>query len=87
MFLNYNDNTMNTITVILYTFLFVTFLFFFNPLVVNYCEVSNIPYNLTLTINSIGFGNELTLMLSILSTVLFHMLSHKLVNFIMDFTY
>lgn len=86
MILN-DEDYMDTITAVLYTFMFVLLLLLFNPLVVNYCEVSKIPYDMTLSINSIGFGNELTLMLAIVSIVLFHILSHKLVNFIINFTY
>lgn len=86
MILN-DEDYMDTITAVLYTFMFVLLLLLFNPLVVNYCEVSKIPYDMTLSINSIGFGNELTLMLAIVSIVLFHILSHKLIKYIVRLTY
>ena len=64
-----NEKTQNMI-IILYIILFGIFLYIFYPIAQSYCDLNNIPYGLTLSINSIGFGNELVMTLSMISIVI-----------------
>ena len=66
-----NEKTQNLI-IILYIILFGIFLYIFYPIAKSYCALTNIPYDLTLSINSIRFGNELVMILAIISILLIH---------------
>lgn len=68
------DEKITNILFSLYYTLFIVLLFIFNPIAHSFCDNINIPYDLTLTVNSIGFGNELVILLSIVSIILFHYL-------------
>ena len=77
----YTDNELKIIFVT-YSFLFILFLSIFHPLVETICTNSDIPFDLTLSVMSMGFGNELILLFSLLSLALFHIIISLLLKLI-----
>lgn len=71
-FENIREEKIQDVLFIMYFIVFEMLLFLFYPLAHYICSLSNIPYDLTLTINSIGFGNELVLLLAIVGTIMIH---------------
>jgi hypothetical protein len=77
----YTDDELK-IFLVTYTFLFAFFLSIFYPLVETICTNLDVPFDLTLSVMSMGFGNELILLFSLLSLALFHIIISLLIKLI-----
>lgn len=77
----YTDDELK-IFLVTYTFLFAFFLSIFHPLVEKICTNLDVPFDLTLSVMSMGFGNELILLFSLLSLALFHIIISLLIKLI-----
>ena len=84
MFNETYDERITNILFFLYSIIFILLLFIFSPIAHSFCNNANIPYDLTLTITSMGFGNELVLLLSLFTTVIIYFIFNKITGFIIN---
>lgn len=72
------------IIIILYGLFFICTEFLIYPLSLQICKTINIPYDFSISIMSFGFANELTLIISIIILIIFHLivtLYQKIIHF------
>jgi len=84
MFNETYDEKITNILFFLYSTLFTLLLFIFSPIAHSFCDNANIPYDLTLTVTSMGFGNELVLLLSLFTTVIIYFIFNKITRFVIN---
>lgn len=82
MFNEIYDEKITNILFFLYSTLFTLLLFIFSPIAHSFCNNANIPYDLTLTVTSMGFGNELVLFMALFSIITINYILKKITLFL-----
>lgn len=82
MFNEIYDEKITNILFFLYSTLFTLLLFIFSPIAHSFCDNANIPYDLTLTVTSMGFGNELVLFMALFSIITINYILKKITLFL-----